>query len=649
MGEQIEQPMVDMNVADGMMADPAKPDLGPDSVPANDEYQHLVDYCIGLYDKFDKSEYRKAKIAEITESRRIYEQKTEDTDFPFENASNLVLPLTAITVDNLEPRYVSGLAGTKPIVRLEMEGVAEQDEPTKLVETWFNQELENKVQIESKTIGLMHSLLLEGTVYRMPKYDREEVMKRDFVFDQAGNPAIDPETQKAVTRDYLDTSYEGGEIDLIPFTDVLCADDLGTVKEWEKADKIRIVRPTYGELMRGKNGVGWMPEKIGPWLLGHKKEGEIKAKDQTPGQSIAGVKYTGKEVITCAEFYITYQVNKDEEAEETEQSDFTEDRILVTIHLDSKTILRLAYLRDLNFCNESLIKRVRMYPEEGRSYGTSVYGKIKSIQDGGSDFFNAILNISYLVMMPWFFYEAGAGVPGEMTIKPGVGVPVDSIKGILFPNFNINPSAYLNFIEMFIGLWERLGSVANPQIGRPDDQKKTATEIMMVVQEGNIKFDYQAKTMKEEYISIPKTLYDLYYQHMPYDKKIFYNGKEVPIPRSIMKRNYKFQLNGSTATANKMIERKEAEDLLGMSMQNPLMNPITPLEDVLKSRGKVDLKKYINPEARMIIDALPENPEIPQVIMNYLKTKVETTAAITGKPPEQIAGGNGGAVQRPGV
>lgn len=653
MGEQIEQPMVQM------MGEPVKPYLGPDSAPANEEYQPLVDYCMDLYAGFDKSQYRKDKIEEITQSRKVYEQKEETTDFPWDNASNLVLPFTTITTDNLEPRIVAGLVGTKPALRFEMEGMSEQDEATKLVETWFNQQLENKVVIETRAMSVVHTILTEGTWYGIPKYDRDEMVRRDFAYDPMTGQIAIGQDGKAITRDFVDTVYEGGKIETIPFTDILCADDLGTLEEWEKADKIRIIRPTYGDLMRRKGDIGYLGDRIGPWLIGQKDKGEKKDEQQSPIQQISGVKYTGKEVIECLEFYITYQINKDEEAEETEQSDFTEDRILVTIAKDSKTIIRIAYLRDLNFCNESLIKRVRMFAEEGRSYGTSVYGKIKSIQNGASDFFNAILNISYLVMLPWWFYEDSAGMRGPQEIKPGKGLPVDSVKGILFPNFNINPSAYLTFIEMFIGLWERLGSVANPQIGRPDEQDKTATEIMMVVQEGNIKFDYQSKSIKEEFISILKTLYDLYYQHMPYDAKVQLNGQMVPLPRMAMKRGYKFLLSGSTAMANKMIERKEADEIFMMSMNNPLMNPITAIEEMLKSRGKTNLSRYINPDAKMLMDSFMQDPQgVSQAVQTYLQTKTETMLQLGMKEEvhnqprpkmKGIPGGMGGLIQGPGV
>ena len=54
---------------------PQKPNLGPDFRPDNGPYQTLVDYCQDLYDAFSKSAYRTAKMKEIEDSRKIYEQK----------------------------------------------------------------------------------------------------------------------------------------------------------------------------------------------------------------------------------------------------------------------------------------------------------------------------------------------------------------------------------------------------------------------------------------------------------------------------------------------------------------------------------------------------------------------------------------------
>ncbi len=374
-----------------------------------------------------------------------------------------------------------------------------------------------------------------------------------------------------------------------------------------------------------------MTDRIGKWLFHEKGDAKIADDNKAPGQKVAGVEVHGKEVIESLEFYITYPIYKNEEEQWEEQSDFREERILVTIAKDTKTIYRIAYLKDLNFKNESIIKRVRLFPEEGRSFGTPMYGKLKGTQNGASDLFNALLNIAYVVMIPGGFYEESSGLRGKIEREPGQWIKVDNVKGVLPFAYNINPANYLNFMEMFIQFWERSGSIANPQMGRPDDKQKTATEIMMVVQEGNAKFDYQSKTTRDEFLAILKTLYDLYYQYLPYKPVQFiYNGKPVNVPRQWMKRGYKFSLTGSTAAANKMIERKEAEELNMLSAQNPLMNPMSTLEELLKAYGKTDMQRYINPQIRQLIEVVTQNPEVMQVIGKYMQTKMQVAADVKG-------------------
>lgn len=617
------------NIPDQRAVVPVADPIGTNTIPENGTFQPLVDHCKKLYDKFSNSKYRKEKIDEIEASCRVYEQKAENDDWPWENASNIVLPLTTITVDNLEPRLVSGMIGKDPICQFEMVGQTEKDDTTKLLEDWFNKTLKNEVYIQAKTNTCVHTLLKEGTWFSIPQYDIDKVIKRDFVYNEAGQIIVDPQTGIARTQDIEETRREGVEVQTIPFTDILCADNLGTIDEWERADKGRIIRPTYAELQRDKLKQGYLTDRIGSWLLGSKEE---KITDPSPDQKVVGVEVTGKEVVECVEWYISYFTKKKEEATEEEQDNFEEDKIVATISTKTNTLIRLRYQRDIRYDNSSIISRIRLFPEEGRSYGTSIYGKLKSVQNGASDFFNSVLNAAYICMVPWFFYEEAAGIPADMEIEPGKGVPVDSVKGILFPNFSVQPQVYISFIEMFMQLWEKIGSIANPQMGRPDDAKKTATEIMMVVQEGNIKFDYQSQSTRDEFITFLKSIYDLYYQHMPYNYMHVYNGQPILIPRKEMKRNFKFVLTGSTATANKMIERKEAEDIYQLGMSSPLANPMAFLEDLLKSHGKTNLKRYINPQAQQMMMALATNPELPQVVSQYLATKQEITNEVGGTP-----------------
>jgi hypothetical protein len=616
---------------------------GPKSAPETPEIlQRLVKHCTDLRSKFEESDYRKKKLKEIAASHRTYEQEPDpkDKDWPFENAENIILPMTTITVDNMEPRLVAGLIGKEPIVNLEMDGMEEQDEPTEVIEDWFNKELKNKVKIKPSVVNMVHTMLLEGTVYQIPGYDIKDVKKRRPCVDQNSRQPVIGDDGKPVTEEYMETVFEGGTIEQIPFEDVLVADNIGTMEEWEECDKIRIVRPTYAALQRlaKANAPGYA--NIGPYLL----SGKVEDREMTTAQTIDGVKITGREVIECIECHITYPVNQDETKEEDEQTDFEEEKIIVTIATKTDTIIRMIKQNQILGQNEALIKRIRMFPEWGKSFGTSIYEKLKNIQRGGSDIFNMTLNVAYLVMMPWFFYDSKSGLRGEKTLKPGKGLAVDDVNGIKIPEFRINPSQYLEFMNIFNSLWERVGSIGDWQLGRTNEAggRKTATEVMSVIQEGNIKHNYQAEVTKDEFITVVQCLYDFYYEKMSPQKTFIFKGKQVMIPREAMQRGFRFVLQASTESANKYIDRREKEDLMNMLGQDAYINPIKPREEVLKAYGIQDTETWINPNAKALVDLVAANPEVMQVVGQYMQEKSAVQAALGGGNANKGTPGVGG-------
>ena len=600
----------------------------------NGKWQDFVDHCIDFYEDIGKSEYRDEKIAIIKEAYRVYEQKPVDTNFPWPDASNVILPLTTITVDNLEPRLVSGLTGKKPIMSFQIEGLTEQDEPTKILEDWFNDELDQVVKINDEVSTIVHKSLLEGTVFPIATYTEDEIVRRDYIFAEVtdpqtgqmvstGNIEIDPETGEALTEDITDSVFQGGKVEYAEFTDVYMADD---ADDWESADVIRKIRPTYGELQQVKDDLGWM--NIGDWLLDESKTKELSGDDQSPAQFISNIEKTGKETIPCLECYIDYTFKK-EDQEDEDVTDWSVEKYVAVIAEQSKIIIRMLPLRELNFKNEKPIKRIRLYKEHGRSCGTSMYEKMMAIQDGTDDIFNMVVNVANVTMIPWFMYGNTAGIDGEPTLIPGKGIPVDDPTQIIFPKFSQNPRSYIVFIEMFMSLWEKLGAIGDIQIGRLSESRKdaTATETMAAIQEGNIKHNYQSITFKEDFLSLLRTLYDLYYQKMPYDKKHLYKGQQVQIPRKQMRRPYKFKLSGSTDLANKVLEMQKVQQLYQALSQNPVADPIKITTDLVESvKPDAIAQQYINPQFIQMMQMLQQNPELPQVMQQYLQQK-QTQAA----------------------
>ena len=471
----------------------------------NGKFQHLVTYCLDLFKEIKDSAYRINAIKEIKDSITAYDQVEQKTNDPWDGASNIELPLTTISNDNLAPRLASGLIGKQPYIRFEMENDEDKDEQTEIVETFFNQELEDVVEVESIGINITEKVLKEGTVYPMPRYDLDEETKKDFMFvdqerseDQIAALMAMEADGKAPTKvggvyvgadgepllvEKTDTIFEGCKVDLIPFEDIFIPDD---VDDWEKAPVIRKVYPTYAELKDyNENRKGY--RNIGKWLLKEKGEATLTEEQQSEDQKMSNVHVTSKEVIECIECYVRY-IYQEEDKNEEDILSWKEERLIAQIALNSKVLIRLIPLREINFKNQHLIKRIAMFRRQGKSYGVPLHSKMRSIQAGASKTFNMAINIAEIVMIPWFFYTDKAGLTGEATkLKPGFGQLVDDVNAIQFPRFNINPSQMFQYIEVWMGFWERVISIGDVQMGLPDSKKTTATEVLAVIEEGNIK------------------------------------------------------------------------------------------------------------------------------------------------------------------
>jgi hypothetical protein len=367
---------------------------------------------------------------------------------------------------------------------------------------------------------------------------------------------------------------------------------------------------------------------------------DTKETDDTGGdQVINELEVLGKKSVECVACFVNF-VWREEGQREEDIEDWHEERQVALIACESKTLVRLVKLRDLRFSNEHLVRRFRLFPEANLAYGSSLFEKLKGIQQASTDMFNLFMNISILIMIPWYLYSNKAGIKKDQKIYPGVGVECDDPREVVFPGFKANMGDALKALEFLFQLWEKAGNVGGVQTGQIDRGKADvkATEVMAAVQEANIKFNYSASTVQEDFINYLRTIYDLYYQNMPYDKAFIHQGQPVPIPRPMMRQKSKFRLTGSTELSNKLMERREAETAYGQLRKDPLMNPLPLIEKVIKSYyPDDDPKEFINQDIQMYAMAVQRNPELPQVIGQYLQGKAVAQAA-----QQQMAQGQGG-------
>lgn len=568
----------------------------------NGRWQDLVNTCIEAYEDICNSSYRNTKVDVIKESHRIYNQIEQPTDFPWKNASNIVLPYLTMAVDQLEPRMASSFIGKEPYIRFEPTGVSEPDELTNFLEEWWNNELKNTIKLESNTSTICHKALLEGTVFCLASYDNDYIFREDYVFSDDGVLVKVDEEGEPLTVEVKDRVFQGGKIEFIPFNDIYIKDD---EEDWEKADIIRVVRPTYAELkILEEEEDGYF--NIGEWLIAE----EAEQMDGNAAQEAEDVQFTGNKIIECLEYHVSY-VYKEENQNKEDITDWHAERYIALIAKDSETLIRMIPLKSVNMLNEHVIRRIRFNPEYSKSYGTSLYEKMKSVQDGASDAHNLFINCSYISIIPWFLYSNKTGLPENMEIHPGQGVQVDDPASVKFPNFGNNPNSFISVLNVWKELWEKQSSIGNLQLGQPIKGNTTATEIMTIVNEGNIKANYQMNVMKREFVSLLKVLYDLYYKNMAFEQSFVYHGEEIRIPRKEMRRPTNFVLTGSTDLSNTVLELRKNEQLYGTLRQDPIANPVALLEDLIKSfKPDSNPQKYINPEINQVIQQYMQQKEM---------------------------------------
>lgn len=635
---------------------------------ANKGNKQLVEYCLKLAQSILDSDYRSKTIDMIRKSNETYDQVEIPTTDPWPGASACVLPMTTISCDNLEPRLVAGLVGKKPYVHFEVENEQKQDEQTEILETWFNQELEDVVGVEQLSGELIGQLLREGTVYEIPEYTLEEKTRRDFLFfedamrqiqpqmammqegverqilmtkdpaererllleaqqavneivpQQIGGVVVDPQTGEPQFQDTTEVMFEGGKVEIIPFNDILIPD---VSDDWEATPVIRRIRPTYAELMKdAREKKGFIKKNIGPWLADQAGDYEIPDEERSPDQAIDDIKLHAKKTIACYECYVSYIPKPDDKEDDKELKSFDEQRLVVQIAQESMIILRVIPLIELNFKNEHLIKRTRLFPRKGKSYGISIYGKIKSIQEGASKTFNTAINVADITMIPWFMFTEATGLDNYkdgIKLSAGKGIKVDSVEGLYFPKFSINPDQILKWIDLWTSFWERLISIGDLQVGRQGTKDTTATETLAVIQEGNVKHNYQSSSIRNDFVSLIRTIYDLYYQYMPLNKTFLWNGQQVQIPRNVMRRKINFRLTGSTDLSNKLIERKEKESFYQLSAGNPVINPVKTAEELVKAYGHTDTSEWVNPQIKTIVDTIMQVPGAGELVMQTLQ------------------------------
>lgn len=286
-------------------------------------------------------------------------------------------------------------------------------------------------------------------------------------------------------------------------------------------------------------------------------------------------------------------------------------------------------MKDSYFNNMKPIKRLLLFPDGDKQFGTGIPHKVRHHAKAINDLLNQMIDSGTIQIAPFFFYNEGVtGLPNELEIQPGGANPViGDPKSILFPQLGVTAQIFVEYINLITAFLERLIAVSSYASGVQDIQMGqgagTASGMKMILQEGQLKHNYQAKPIKEQLEEIIKQDMLLYAWFIPPEAMIRLPGgvdfQQVNI--AALQGDFDFTICISDSAHNEMIDRREQVELMQLVAQMPFVNQVEMFKELLHTYQKKDPERYINPAFLIILQAVSQNPEIVQVIQQYMQQK----------------------------
>lgn len=166
----------------------------------------------------------------------------------------------------------------------------------------------------------------------------------------------------------------------------------------------------------------------------------------------------------------------------------------LTLHKDTRKLLRCQYLPYSH--GRACYVFFPYFKRPGELWAMSVAEKLATLQDGATAALNQIMDLADLMTVQAgnFFYDDTSGLNlDRFSWQPGLPQRVDSINGIkemtFAPQLAAGIEAQLKTLEWLKTTGDLIAATSNPSLGRETDGQKTLGEVEIVMSQGNAIFE----------------------------------------------------------------------------------------------------------------------------------------------------------------
>jgi hypothetical protein len=248
-----------------------------------------------------------------------------------------------------------------------------------------------------------------------------------------------------------------------------------------------------------------------------------------------------------------------------------------------------------------------------RPYGIGLPEIMRGLAKELDAIHNQRIDAGSIAIAPFFFYRAASSIkPDKIHIGPGVGIPVDDIKDVLFAQFPSNFMTSFQEERIIIEYVEKLTSTSAYQMGRESDivkSRATASGTLALISQGEQAYTLLGLRVQRVISRMLTKILQAYQCFMPTgfaDRIIGDNAGNLLFPDGLTPEEIDggydcYMLLDSTA-GNKAMERQTnmvmvqmAPNLLTLA-QSPRGYEIA--REFLISIGKIDVEKYLGPKPK---------------------------------------------------
>jgi len=319
----------------------------------------------------------------------------------------------------------------------------------------------------------------------------------------------------------------------------------GRHPEQEQEDPQNRTLPSQKDMILGEGGI-------------NQREEEISIPD--------GYKTYDENKILVYEIYLRDDVDGDGEPTE----------VIYDMPFGMKKIMNIRYLDEEFPHGERPFVDLHYKRVTNRWLSRSMGEELYAINIEVNTIINHINNSQELINNPFFFY-----VPTAMTvspefikgIRPGDGIPVGDINGVMFPKFMQEPLANLAAVDSMLLFADRLTiSPMNAGSSQMRNAPRTARGTMTLVAEGNIKIDnIITRAQEESWGRLMNQISQLYGNFGGEEKWYRMTGQAEPQRLSMAKLRNKldFVFKGNTVNTNSEVMRNVAQIRFNTLLTHP--------------------------------------------------------------------------------